>query len=204
MKIALIWIQWCGKWTQARILVEKYGFKLIEMWTEFRNITKSGTELWNKIKETMERWEQIPENLWKELMSNILDENKEEKIIYDWFIRNKRNLEIFNQKIEDYIIIYFNLPIEIAKERLLWRMFDPETWETFPSSIKINPKNGNILVKREDDKDEKVILKRISEFEEKTLPILEIARKTWKVIEINANQKVEEVTKEIEEKLLLK
>jgi len=24
MKLAFVWIQWCGKWTQGRILAEKY------------------------------------------------------------------------------------------------------------------------------------------------------------------------------------
>ena len=49
MKLAFVWIQWCGKWTQGRILAEKYWFKVLELWTEFRNIIKSGSELGEKI-----------------------------------------------------------------------------------------------------------------------------------------------------------
>jgi adenylate kinase family enzyme len=40
----------------------------------------------------------------------------------------------------------------------------------------VNPKNGYTLIKREDDKDEAAILKRIQEFEEQTLPIVEVQR----------------------------
>jgi len=57
------------------------------------------------------------------------------------------------------------------------------------------------LVKRDDDKDEKAILKRISEYEDKTLPILEIQKQEGRVIEVNADQNIESVFTEIEEKL---
>lgn len=205
MKIVFTWIQWCWKWTQARILVEKHGFKLVEMWAEFRRVVNSWTELWNKIKEIIDSWAQVNAELWKEVMKEaILNNIDNPKIIFDGFIRNEWNVEVFNELVSDYIIVHFDLSIEKARERLLWRMFDPETWETFPSSIKINPKNGNILVKRDDDKDEKAILKRISEYEEKTIPVIEKAKETLKVIVVNADQKIEDVSLELEKKLFEK
>lgn len=204
MKIAFIWIQWCWKWTQARILAEKYWFKVLEMWTEFRNVTKSGTEFWNKIKEIIEKWQQVPEDLWKELMKNILLENKDEKIIYDGFIRNEWNLELFEKLVKDYKIVLFELDLVKARDRLYNRVYDPLTWETFSGDLKINPKTWNELVKRQDDKDLEVIKRRFNEFVEKTLPIIEKEQKKWIVIEVNADQSIENVTKELEEKLWLK
>jgi len=55
-------------------------------------------------------------------------------------------------------------------------MFDPKTGETFPAGTLLHPKTGEALVKRDDDKDEQAILKRISEYETKTLPIVEIQK----------------------------
>lgn len=204
MKIVFTWIQGCGKWTQARILSEKYGFKVLEMWTEFRNIVKSGTELWNQIKEIIDNWRQVPEELWKKIMETILLENNDEKIIYDGFIRNEWNLEVFNSIVKDYKVVLFQLDLVKAKNRLYNRMYDPETGETFSGDFETNPKNGNKLVKREDDKDLEAIQRRFSEFIEKTLPITEKQQKQGLVFEVNADQDIEKVTKELEEKLWLK
>lgn len=204
MKIVFTWIQGCGKWTQARILSEKYGFKVLEMWTEFRNIVKSGSELWNQIKEIIDNWRQVPEELWKKIMETILLENNDEKIIYDGFIRNEWNLEVFNSIVKDYKVVLFQLDLVKAKNRLYNRMYDPETGETFSGDFQTNPKNGNKLVKREDDKDLEAIQRRFSEFIEKTLPITEKQQKQGLVFEVNADQDIEKVTKELEEKLWLK
>ncbi len=197
MKLVFAWIQWCGKWTQARILEEKFAFKILEMWWEFRKVVASGTELWEEIKEIINSWAQVNAELGRKVMERAILENDFEDIIYDWFIRNSWNTEVFDALVPDYKIVFFELSVEKAKERLLWRMYDPKTWETFPFSTKINPKTWNKLIKREDDKDEKAILKRISEYEEKTLPIIKERIKTWNVIVIDADQSIEKVSKDL-------
>ena len=204
MKLAFVWIQWCGKWTQGRILAEKYWFKVLELWTEFRNIIKSGSELWEKIKELVNNWMQVTEDLWREVMEKILTENTDENIIYDGFIRNKWNLEVFNNFVEDYKVVLFEIDLNKAKNRLYSRMYDLETWETFPWDMQVNPKNWNKLVKRDDDKDLEAIKKRFSEYIEKTLPVVEAQQKQGIVYEINADQEIEKVTEELERKLSLK
>lgn len=204
MKIVFTGIQGCGKWTQARILKEKYWFKILEMWTEFRNIVKSWTELGNKIKEIIDNWRQVPEELWKKIMETILLEHKDENIIYDWFIRNDWNLELFEKIIKDYRVILFELDLIKARDRLYNRVYDPETWETFSSNIEFNPKTGNKLIKRDDDKNIDSVKRRFNEFVEKTLPTIEKQQKKGIVIEINADQNIECVTQELEEKLELK
>ncbi len=201
MKIVFTWIQWCGKWTQARILVENYGFKLLEMWNEFRKLVASWTELWNKVKAIIDSWAQVDAELWKEIMENVIISQTDDKIIFDGFIRNDWNKEIFDRVLPDYKVLFFNLDVERAKQRLLGRMFDPKTWETFVAWTLTNPKTWENLVKRDDDKDEAAILKRISEYEEKTLPIVETQKSEWKVIEVNAAWSIEEVSENIKNAL---
>ena len=201
MKIVFTWIQWCGKWTQARLLVEKYGFTLLEMWNEFRKLVASWTELWNKVKQIIESWAQVDSDLWKEIMENVLKNQSSDRIIYDWFIRNEWNKEIFDRILPDYKVLFFDLSVEKAKSRLLWRMFDKTTGETFIAGITHNPKTWEELVKREDDKDEKAVIKRIQEYEEKTLPIVELQKWEWKVIEVSANDTIENIHSVIVEKL---
>lgn len=204
MKLAFVWIQWCGKWTQGRILAERYWFKVLELWTEFRNIIKSWSELGEKIKELVNNWMQVTEELWREVMEKILTENTDENIIYDGFVRNKWNLEVFNNFVEDYKVVLFEIDLNKAKNRLYSRMYDLETWETFPWDMTVNPKNWNKLVKRDDDKDLEAIKRRFSEYIEKTLPVVEAQQKQGIVYEINADQEIEKVTEELERKLWLK
>lgn len=201
MKIVFTWIQGCWKWTQARILVENYGFKLLEMWNEFRKLVASWTELWNKVKSIIDSGAQVDADLGKEIMENVLLSIEWEKIIFDGFIRNDWNKEIFDRVMPEYKVLFFNLDVEVAKQRLLGRMFDPKTWETFTSGTIKNPKTWDSLVKRDDDKDEAAILKRISEYETKTLPIVEIQKTEWKVIEINAFGTIDEVSENIKKAL---
>ena len=203
MKIVFTWIQGCGKWTQARVLVENYGFKLLEMWNEFRKLVASWTELWNKVKAIIDSWAQVDAELGKQIMENVLLSQTDDKIIFDGFIRNDWNKEIFDRLLPEYKVLFFNLDIETAKQRLLGRMFDPKTWETFPAWTISNPKTWETLVKRDDDKSESAILKRISEYEEKTLPIVEIQKSEWKVIEVNAKWSIEEVSENIKNALWL-
>lgn len=205
MKIVTTWVQGCGKGTQARLLVDNHGFTLVEMWAEFRKIVASGSELWETIKKIIDSGSQIHAELWIAVMEEaVLQYIDTEKVIFDWFVRNDWNKEIFDRLLPDYRVIFFELSVEKAKTRLLGRMFDKQTWETFQAWAIVNPKNGYTLIKREDDKDEAAILKRIQEFEEQTLPIVEVQRSEWKVLDVNADQSIDDVYKELVSKLELK
>jgi adenylate kinase family enzyme len=72
-------------------------------------------------------------------------------------------------------------------------MYNPNTGETFPSNIKIDPKTAEELVKRKDD-NEQSILKRIDEFMQNTLVTVEKQKlELGKVIEIDADNSIEDV-----------
>ena len=197
MKIVFTGIQWCGKGTQARLLVEKYGFTLLEMGNEFRALVVSWTELWNQVKDIINSWAQVDAELGKKIMESVVAKQTAENIIFDGFIRNDWNKEIFDRMLPDYKVLFFDLSIEKAKTRLLGRMFDPKTGETFVSGTTHNPVSWEKLIKRDDDKDESAILKRISEYEQKTLPIVAIQQQENKIIQINADQSIDDVHAEI-------
>ena len=83
------------------------------------------------------------------------------------------NKESFESKDNEYRVLFFELSKEKAIERLLWRMYDPISWETFISWTKVNPKTKTKLIKRHDD-NEKSILARIENYVNITLPVIEI------------------------------
>ena len=202
MKLVFTWIQWCGKWTQARLLVEKYGFTLLEMGQELRNIIASWNELWTKIKWIMDAWWLVNPDIVGEVMKEILNWQTNENLILDWFVRNEWNRKSLEEITTDYKVVFFELSKEKAIDRLLWRMYNPTTGETFPSNVKFDPSTWEELIKRKDDNEES-ILKRIDEYMNHTLPTALKQKEEWLVITINADQAIENVAKEMVEKLKL-
>lgn len=202
MKIVLIWIQWSWKWTQARILEKNFWFKLYETWTALREIASKDTPLWQLVKTTIESWKQVEPKIIEDILQEVINDNIWQNLILDWFVRNEWNKLSVDKIVWDYKVIFFNLDENEAKKRLLWRMYDKETWETFPSWTTINPKNWNILTKRADDEEE-AINTRIKLFFDVTMPIVEKYREEWKLIEINAKWTIEDISLVIKEKLWL-
>jgi adenylate kinase len=202
MHLVFSWIQWCGKWTQARILVDDYWYKLLEMWKCLRDIAWQDTELWRNVKQTIEAWLLMsPDVVW-EIIKDVLKNNPEDKLILDWFVRNEWNKKSLEEISPDYKVVFFELSKEKAIDRLLGRMYNPKTWETFPSGTTIDPETWDELIKRKDD-NEKSILKRIDEFMNNTLPTVENQKTEWRVIEVNADQSIDQVAKEMINKLWL-
>ncbi|NDK09694.1 AAA family ATPase [Candidatus Gracilibacteria bacterium] len=201
MKLVFTGIQGCGKGTQARLLVEKHGFRLLEMGGEFRRVIASGSELGKKIQKLYDAGDQITAELgvavMEDAVQNIIDNHNDENVIFDAFVRNDWNLEIFNRLLPDYQVVLFRLSEEKSKQRLLGRMFNPKTGETFMTGMTIDPKTGDDLIQRADD-NEDGILKRIDLYNDVTLPIVRIQRQEGRVLEVNADQAVEEVFAELE------
>lgn len=196
MKIVFIGIQGSGKGTQARILEENYGFKLYETGGALREIAAKDTDLGRLVKSTIEAGHQVSPEIVEDILADVVASNPDKNLILDGFVRNQGNKDSMDKIVGDYKVVFFNLDEESAKKRLLGRMYDPQTGETFPSDVSVNPKNGNALVKRSDD-EETAINQRIQLFFEKTLPIVEIYRQQGNLIEINAKGTIEEVTENI-------
>ena len=203
MKLVFIWIQGSGKWTQARLLEEKFDYKLFESGTSLRNIASEDSELWRNVKETIEAWNHVSPSIVEDIMVDILENKSDWKnTIFDGFVRNVWNKQSADKVLWDYTVVLFQLSEEKARERLLWRMYNPKTGETFKSWMTIDPETWDKLEKRADDNQE-AIEKRIDLYVEKALPLVTEYRKTWELLEVNADQSVEDVFKQLVEKLEL-
>lgn len=201
MKLVFIGIQWSGKGTLARKLVENHGFTLIEMGTELRKMAVLPTKEGKYIKEIIEKWYHVPPEIIKTIIQRSIGNNNNANIIFDGFIRNKENKDAMDELCPDYVGVFFVLSVEKAKERLLGRMYDPITHETFPAWTYINPKTWTVLQKREDDSNEESIARRINMFFTHTMPVVQLLKQEWKIIEIDASKEVQHVYRELIEKL---
>jgi len=205
MKIVFTGIQWCGKGTQARKLVENYEFTLVEMGNEFRAVLAEDSDLWRKVKEIVEAGLQVPQDIGEEIMTQALERYKNtQNVIFDGFVRNERNKNLVESYFPEYKVIFFELSVEKAKERILGRMYDPQSGETFPAGTLENPKTWTKLIKRNDDTEESVIMKRIEEYQTHTLPIVQQQIQENRVIQIDADQDIEKIHGDIVQYLWLK
>lgn len=201
MKIILLWIQWSGKWTQWNILSKKFWFKIFEAWQELRDLANEESELWEKIKKTI-NWGNLVDikTIWL-IIKNFLEKHPNEKnIIFDWVPRNLEQKDLIDEIVKDYKVVVFELSKEKVNQRVLWRMHNPKTWESFYWWILVDPKTWDKLERRKDDNTE-TVKKRINNYFESTFPVIEKYEKEWNLIRINAEQSVEEVNKELITKL---
>ena len=202
MILVLIGIQGSGKWTQWRLLQEEFGFQLFETGTALREMAQSDTPLGKEISTLIEAGEQVSPEIVEKILENAVESAQWEKLILDSFIRNEGNLISVERISPDYTAIFFDLPKEEAVKRLLGRMYNPKTGETFPAGTMTDPKTGDSLEKRKDD-EEAAIQKRIDLFFEHTLPTAEKIEEKGKLIRINAQQDISSVYQELKEKLWL-
>ncbi len=203
MKLVFIGIQGSGKGTQGKILKEKFWFKIFETGGALRKIAKEDSELWKRIKKTIELWNLLDiKTIW-DIIWDFLDKNNiDSKIIFDWIPRNKEQKDLLDSLISEYKVVLFDLTREVAEKRLLGRMYNPKSWETFISGILFDPKTWDKLEIRKDDNQE-AIKQRIDDFYNKTIPIIEEYESEWKLIKINADNCIESVTIDLEKALWL-
>lgn len=206
MKIVLSWVQWCWKGTQAGILVEKYWFEIFETGAVLRGLSKEDSELWREIKNYLDNWIIVPDEIIWNILDDFLSKNNSENVLFDGIPRTIWQKKVFDDKIWEYKVVYFNLPKDIVMSRLSWR-----TTCNSCKTIYSWRKEGDICEKcwwtlevRNDDKDLKAIETRINSFYEKTMPLIEDAVEKWQCVEVNANLSIDEVTAQILEKLNLK
>ncbi len=202
--IMLVGIQWSGKWTQARLILEKLPDAILfEMGGELRKYAATGTPDGEHVDSFLKQGLKVPTEYIVRLSEKFIQENPGKRILIDWGIRSKDQNDALESVWSNFDVLYFDLDQETAVKRLCGRRIDPITQETFPASYtgETNPKTGNILVTRSDDTEE-AIRKRISWSIADTLPLIEV----WKnhghqVFDIDANRSEGEIFADVESAL---
>ena len=186
--ILFFWVQWCGKWTQANIFLEKNpNYKYFEAGNIFRALSSNKNIFSDYVASRIQAWLLVEDKLVFWLFDcgiNLLNEG--EYLLFDGFPRNLDQRNYFVQqwanKWRDYVCVNFDLSREKAIERIQKRAI--EQW-------------------RMDDANEETINKRLETFYAETLPVIQAFESEWKVITINADQGIEEIYNEMFNKLVL-
>ncbi|MFW5888671.1 MAG: adenylate kinase family protein [Patescibacteria group bacterium] len=216
MKIVLIFgPPGSGKDTQAEKINEKIDVPLISTGGILRQEAKKGTAVSKKIKTTIDKGKMISTELMNKILEDRLEEeDTKEGFILNGYPREKLQLEYIKKKIKEFqqtgqvdiLAININVGDEEIKQRLGGRRECPGCGATY--HMKYAPPKENEtcdickrgLRQREDDREE-VIEERLEIFYNKIKPVLTYFKKNRQLVEINGEQSIKEVEKEIERKM---
>src|SRR3989338_5464300 len=173
MKIILIGIQGAGKSTQGNLLSEKLKAPYLSTGHIFRDLAKEHSPLGRYIKEIMNAGYLIPDKKTLEIVSEYLSRPEYNKgYVLDGFPRTIVQAKAFKNGIDN--VVY----LTVSDKEALWRLSD---------------RKGET---REDDTIA-AIRKRIDLFHKFTEPVLEYYKKKGKLVEINGEQPIEKIHKDI-------
>jgi adenylate kinase len=199
MHILLVWIQWSGKGTMARKILEKQTYSFFEMGQKLRNFASLEAPESYEVKNLLTQGALVSNELIEKMLIHYREHHSGAPVIFDGIPRSRDQKDLFDRVFPEYIVVYLDLSREEAISRLANRRIDPITGESFPADFvgDFSPFTGNKLIHRSDDNPE-AVNKRINTFYANTLPLLALWASEWKrVYTIDANQSIDDCYKQI-------
>ncbi len=204
-----------GKGTQAKMLVKKFGLDYFGSGESLRECLKDRDFTGKKLFKVMKAGVLVPSFVISELWTDKLKEFHQKKdfkgFVSDGTPRKLREAEFFNEALEWYNwdknvdVVYVNISEKESFSRLKKRRMCARCGATIPwigefKKIKKCDKCGGDLKIRNDDK-LAAIKKRMEEFRNEVIPVIDDYKKKGKLVEVNGEQSIEGVFKDICDKL---
>lgn len=202
--IVIIGSPGAGKDTQIERLSNHFDFEVISGGDISRNLMRNNP----KIEEAVDNGELISDEVIINEISKVIPRISPDKgIVFDGFPRTivqARSLEeILNKNKRDLnAVIYLFLDEEVAVERLSKRRVCETCGRNIGPGFDRCKHCGGPVTYRVDDSPN-VVLSRIETFLEKTMPLIRYYKNRDVLIEINADQSIEDVTKDILQRIKL-
>ena len=176
-----------GKGTQSKRIINDFGLIHLSTGDALREEKTQKSELGIKASEYSSKGLLVPDNLVAQIVEKFYHNHKSEKgILFDGYPRNIEQAKHLINVIEDDgntidLVIFLKVP----KEELLKRAIKRAEEEN-----------------RTDDKNSKIVMTRINEFENSTIPAINFIKKYGiETIEIDGNQSIDEIYETIKSEL---
>lgn len=208
MNLIIFGPQGSGKGTQADLLAARFDLEHIETGQIFREIGREGSELGKKIKDLNERKELIPDDITVDVIKSFVEKIQLEKgVILDSAPRTMGQIEPVEKMLHKLArtinkAIYITLPYEESVARITKRFACTVCYRHFvlgkdiESSDDPCPTCHGPIMQRGDDTPDGVA-KRLKDFYDITVPVIEEYRKKGILMEIDGNRPKEEVFNDI-------
>ncbi len=216
LSIVFLGPQGCGKGTQAQLLAQKFNLEHLELGDMLRSLVERGNGLAKKIDKIIhQKKELVPTKLIMEMVRlRVQSLNPRKGIVLDGCPRRLVEAEILEkilEKLKKSIshVFFVNISEAETKKRLSkrWTCKKCDKPLIFGKDIKSKegecPSCGGEIYQRKDDTPQG-IKKRLDVYSKETLPVIEYFRQKGTLIEINGEQSIEEVHRDILEKIKCK
>ena len=199
-----------GKGTQAKLISARYGVPQISTGDLLRDNVLRGTQLGRAARSFMDRGELVPDDLiFDMLRTRLADVDCNHGFILDGFPRNQAQAEWLDNLLKDHffseacrrppIVLSFTVDYNGLLQRLTGRRSCPTCGRIYnihtqpPKVPGVCDVEGAKLVMRRDDTEE-VISERLKVYEDESLPLKQYYATQGRLVEVNGNRPMEEVT----------
>ncbi|OUR93748.1 hypothetical protein A9Q84_20005 [Halobacteriovorax marinus] len=189
-----------GKGTQAKNIVESFGYNHISTGDLLRNEIAKDSELGQKVKGIMDRGDLVNDQVILELLNANCDIG-DTAYIFDGFPRNIEQVKLLETEVlkgSASRAIFFDIDLEVLIERISNRRIAPKSGEIY-NLISRPPKvpgkcdiSGEDLIHRKDDNEE-TVRNRLEVFKSTIAPILEYYEEKGSLVRIDASKSAVEV-----------
>ena len=207
MDIILFGMQGSGKGTQGKILAERYNLKVFDMGSALRAMIASGSELGNKIKDTVESGNLVSDDIIMEVVERFLEaEAKGSNVLFDGIPRTvnqeEKLLAVLSMHGRDAFALDIKISEKEAITRLTKRRMCVSCKEIYPAFFKGDTCSecGGDLITRSDDSNLDSIKNRLESFKAETMPVIRHFYERDRLIEVDGEQNIPDVTEEMIDK----
>jgi adenylate kinase len=208
MKIVMLGAPGAGKGTQAKKIAESYGVPHISTGDIFRANIKNDTELGRKAKVYMDKGELVPDELVVDLiMDRFAEPDCSNGYVLDGYPRTIPQAEALDNALKaNGESLDFAVNVDVPDEEIINRMsgrraclkcgstyhiiFNP------PSKEGVCDKCGDVLVQREDDKEE-TVKNRLDIYHEQTEPLEKYYAEAGLLHNVDGTRSMDEVFESI-------
>jgi adenylate kinase len=208
VNIVLIGAQGSGKGTQAELLSQALGIAHIASGDLFRKAFDEKTELGLKAKAYVDRGELVPDEITVAMiLSRIEEPDCAKGVLLDGFPRTVAQAQALDKELQRVgrqidLAIYLNVLPEELLRRLSGRYICRANQHVYniythpPKVPGVCDIDGSELYQRSDDVGE-AVQKRLDIFFHQTIQLLDYYRNQGKLAEVNGNQSIEQVQKDL-------
>ena len=181
MNIVLFGAPGSGKGTQAKLMVEKYGFDHVSTGDLFRYEISHKTPLGLKAQEIINRGDLCPDDITLGMLNNHIQKHSDSKgFIFDGVPRTIKQAEMLDDKalfptLEIDLVLYLYVETEEVEKRILKRAQLENRADDTPETVKA----------------------RVANFFGQTMPLVDYYKAQGKLIQLNGMQDIEHVFADI-------